>query len=247
VAAVDGTEVNQPQEVSGKVLRIGAGGRLDVVFRMPDAPVTLRMEAAPSAAVVIYPAGPQPSGSSGAGREEAAPAFPAGTFAKAAELDLLGYGLPDPHAPATEQATREEVLVLDRQFRFVDGVPQYAYTVNGAAYPNIPAVVVAQGDVVKLTLVNRSAEPHPMHPHGHHVRVLSRNGVAPTGSPLFLDTVDVLPGDVWEVLLTADNPGVWMDHCHNLEHAAQGMMALLQYEGIVSPFMHGGHAHNKPE
>ena len=86
-----------------------------------------------------------------------------------------------------------------------------------------------------------------MHPHGHHVRVLSRNGIAPAGSPLVLDTVDVLPGDVWEVLLTADNPGIWMDHCHNLEHAAQGMMALLQYEGIDSPFMHGGHAHNKPE
>ena len=58
VAAVDGTAVHQPQPVSGKVLRIGAGGRLDVVLRMPGAPVTLRMEAAASAAVVLYPSGP---------------------------------------------------------------------------------------------------------------------------------------------------------------------------------------------
>ena len=247
VAAVDGTAVHQPQPVSGKVLRIGAGGRLDVVLRMPGAPVTLRMEAAASAAVVLYPSGPEPRGAGPGQAGETAPSLPAGTFAKAAELDLFSYGKPDPHAPAVTQATRQEVLVLDQQFRFVDGVPRYAYTVNGAAYPNIPALVVAKGDVVKLTLVNRSAEPHPMHPHGHHVRVLSRNGIAPAGSPLVLDTVDVLPGDVWEVLLTADNPGIWMDHCHNLEHAAQGMMALLQYEGIDSPFMHGGHAHNKPE
>lgn len=256
VAAVDGTAVHRPGEVSGKVLRIGAGGRLDVVFRMPAHPVTLRMESAASAAVVLHPVAAEPSGGAGPAAPgqpasgmagQAAASLPAGTFAHAAELDLLSYGQPDPDAPALERASREEVLVLDRQFRFVDGVPRYAYTVNGAAYPNIPPIVVAEGDVVKLTLVNRSAEPHPMHPHGHHVRVLSRNGITPTGSPLVLDTVDVLPGDVWEVLLKADNPGIWMDHCHNLEHAAQGMMTLLQYEGIESPFMHGGHAHNKPE
>jgi FtsP/CotA-like multicopper oxidase with cupredoxin domain len=62
VAAVDGTAVHEPQEVSWKILRIGAGGRLDVVFRMPDAPVSLQMEAAASAAVVLRPP-EQPAGS----------------------------------------------------------------------------------------------------------------------------------------------------------------------------------------
>lgn len=106
---------------------------------------------------------------------------------------------------------------------------------------------VAEGDVVKVTIINRTAEPHPMHPHGHHVLVLSRNGVAPSGSPLVLDTVDIQGGEVWEVLLVANNPGIWMDHCHNLDHAAEGMMMLMQYEGVSSPFVHGGHAHNRPE
>ena len=59
-----------------------------------------------------------------------------------------------------------------------------------------------------------------MHIHGHHVLVLSRDGVAVEGA-LWLDTVDVRPGETWRVAFVADNPGLWMDHCHNLEHAAR--------------------------
>ena len=258
--AVDGTDVNEPQDIAGKLVRLGAGGRVDIAFTMPASPVTLRSDSAADAVVVVVPPGlPAPA----EGRA------PSGVFATTPVLDFLDYGHPlasggpPPGATAVASAvaaasagasksppsavTREEVVVLDRQFRFVDGVPRYAFTVNGAAYPLVPSIEVAEGDTVKVTVVNRTAEPHPMHPHGHHVQVLSRNGVAPSGSPLILDTVDVQPGEVWEVLLHADNPGIWMDHCHNLDHAAEGMMMMLKYEGVSSPFVHGGHAGNRPE
>ncbi|MDR6685542.1 FtsP/CotA-like multicopper oxidase with cupredoxin domain [Arthrobacter sp. 1088] len=257
VAAVDGTEVNQPQEVKGKLLRLGAGGRMDVTFTMPESEVTLRSDSAASAVVVVAPSSPDAAMKEAdipvkaVGVPEKAIGIPEkaepGIFATTPVLDLLHYGEPVAGTPAHAENVREEVLVLDRQFRFVDGIPRYAFTVNGAAYPLVPSIEVAEGDTVKVTMVNRTAEPHPMHPHGHHVQVLSRNGVAPSGSPLILDTVDVLPGDVWELLLHADNPGIWMDHCHNLDHAAEGMMMLLKYEGVSSDFVHGGHSHNRPE
>ncbi|MFF1830156.1 multicopper oxidase family protein [Paenarthrobacter sp. NPDC058040] len=237
VTAVDGTNVNEPGEATGKLLRIGAGGRNDVLFTMPATPVTVRSDSAADAVVVVAPPG-------WAGTPEK-PA--ASVYATTPVLDLLGYGKPASTQAPVPAANREEVVVLDRQFRFVDGIPRYAFTVNGAAYPLVPSMEVGEGDVLKVTIVNRTAEPHPMHPHGHHVLVLSRNGLVPAGSPLILDTVDIQPGEVWEVQLTADNPGIWMDHCHNLDHAAEGMMMLLQYRGVSSPFVHGGHAHNKPE
>ncbi len=140
----------------------------------------------------------------------------------------------------------EDVHVLDRLPRLVHGVPQYAYTVNGAVYPHIAPTVVAEGDVVRVTVVNRGFETHPMHPHGHTVRVLSVDGVAPV-APLWLDTFDVGPGEVWEVAFVADNPGIWMDHCHNLDHAALGMVMHIAYEGVRTPFGDGGHAGNAPE
>ena len=44
------------------------------------------------------------------------------------------------------------------------------------------------------------------------------NGRIPTGGPLRLDTFDVRPGEVWDVALRADNPGIWMSHCHHISN-----------------------------
>ena len=38
-----------------------------------------------------------------------------------------------------------------------------------------------------------------------------------------------------------------MDHCHNLPHAAQGLVAHLMYAGVASSYEIGGQAHNEPE
>ncbi|MDQ2699163.1 MAG: multicopper oxidase domain-containing protein, partial [Actinomycetota bacterium] len=113
-------------------------------------------------------------------------------------------------------------------------------------YPDVPMFTVAEGDVVRMTVRNDSGDVHPMHLHGHHAVVLSHNGVAAEGG-LWLDTIDVKPGDVWRVAFVADNPGLWMDHCHNLEHARDGMVMHLAYEGVTSPFEYGGVHGNQPE
>ena len=38
-----------------------------------------------------------------------------------------------------------------------------------------------------------------------------------------------------------------MDHCHNLPHAAQGLIAHLMYDGVQSSYLVGGEHHNEPE
>ena len=53
--------------------------------------------------------------------------------------------------------------------------------------------------------------------------------------------------ETYEVAFVADNPGLWMDHCHNLPHAAEGLVAHLMYEGWTTPFRIGGAQHNEPE
>ena len=54
-------------------------------------------------------------------------------------------------------------------------------------------------------------------------------------------------GHEYEIAFLADNPGIWMDHCHNLRHAREGLVAHLAYLGVTSPFVLGGTAHNTPE
>lgn len=86
-----------------------------------------------------------------------------------------------------------------------------------------------------------------MHLHGHHLLVLARDGIRATGSPWLVDSLNVENGESYEVAMVADNPGIWMDHCHNLPHAAEGLMTHLMYEGYSTPFIVGGEHANHPE
>lgn len=229
LTAVDGTDLNEPGPLADVMLNLPAGGRYDLAFTMPDGPVELVVDNDPDGAGLrLTPEGGDPTGVIG---------DPSGW----PELDLLEYGRPT-QTPfdATSRFDREFTLVLDRGLALLRSVPQYAQTVNGSVYPAIPQQVVRENDLVRVTVVNRSADLHPWHLHGHHVLVLRRNGRSPTGSPLWHDTFDVRPGDVWEVAFRADNPGQWMNHCHNLPHVTQGMALHLAYEGVTTPF-HADH------
>jgi plastocyanin len=55
----------------------------------------------------------------------------------------------------------------------------------------------------------------------------------PEGLELTKDTVLIAPGERYDLELIGDNPGVWMFHCHIENHADNGMMSLIAYEGSV--------------
>ena len=59
--------------------------------------------------------------------------------------------------------------------------------------------------------------------------------------------LDVADGDTYEIAFVADNPGIWMDHCHNLQHASDGLVAHLAYTGVTEPYRVGGSDANEPE
>jgi len=217
VAAVDGNAIPGGAPLDqGTDLLLAAGGRHDITFTMPNGPVTVAM---PDAALALSPDG----------RADPAPLTTGPLF------DALGYGTGSEPVPNDFQRTFD--LRLDDGFGFSQGGFGYVSSlINGRLYPAVPTLVVAQGDRVKVRIANRSVIDHPIHLHGHRVRVLSRNGVPATGGPWWTDTLNVAPGQVFEVAFTADNPGIWMDHCHNFEHGADGMVMHLAYEGISSPY-----------
>ena len=86
-----------------------------------------------------------------------------------------------------------------------------------------------------------------MHLHGHHALITARNGKPAKGGPLWVDTVDVKDGETLDLVFRANNPGIWMDHCHQLPHAAEGLVAHLMYEGYTTPYKIGGKTANQPE
>jgi FtsP/CotA-like multicopper oxidase with cupredoxin domain len=222
VVAVDGRDLHGPGEVGRVALRLPAGGRYDLAFVMPDAPVALVVDDH-AASLRLSP------------NDQADTAVANGSDRP--DLDLLRYGTPAAVPfDAGSRADRHFTLVLDRGIAMVDGRPAYAQTVNGLGHPKIPDQLVSHGELVRFTVVNRGLDTHPWHLHGHPVLILARNGEPATGSPLWMDTFDVRPGEVWQVAFRATNPGIWMNHCHNLPHAHQGMMLRLRYDGVTTPF-----------
>ena len=75
-------------------------------------------------------------------------------------------------------------------------------------------------------------EPHPIHMHGTHFQVLERTGgrgqlIASESG--WKDTVLVMPRETVKIIITFSTyKGVFVFHCHNLEHEDDGMM--LQYK-----------------
>ena len=229
LVAIDGRDVNRPGIVAGQALDLPAGGRADVEFTTPDdgSPVEVQLG---GVELIIGPAGAVPRSN-----------------APTKVLDLLHYGdaVDLPFEPGT--ADRSFTYRIGRRPGFVDGRPGMFWTINGGMYPDVPMYVVSAGDVVRMTITNTRADNHPMHLHGHHAVVLARNGVAATGSPWWVDSLEVGRGETYEIAFLADNPGIWMDHCHDLSHAAEGLVAHLAYSGVYTPFRVGGDAKNEPE
>ena len=122
-------------------------------------------------------------------------------------------------------------------------------TAGGIIIPDTAKEKPQEGEVVSAGTGARSesGEVHPMHLHGHHILVLSRNGIAAQGSPWWVDSLEVGVGESYDIAFVADNPGLWMDHCHNLTHAAEGLVAHLMYTGVTSSYVVGGDDHNQPE
>ncbi|MFP5416408.1 MAG: multicopper oxidase family protein [Actinomycetes bacterium] len=227
--AIDGTEVNGPTDVADQKVTVTAGGRVDLEVRVPDRGA-VRVQA-PGAALVLGPEG------------ATAPGGPA----PAAELDPLSYGSPAPLGFDPTTADRRFDYGIGRFPGFLDGRPGYWWTINGRMGKDVPMFMVREGDVATMRISNQSGEVHPMHLHGHHVVVLARDGVPATGSPWWVDSLNVEHGQSYDVAFVADNPGIWMDHCHNLPHAAEGLMTHLMYEGVGTPYLMGVESGNEPE
>jgi len=222
LAAVDGYDLNEPTEVTGKRLDVAAGSRVDLLVKAPA-----RIQVGSTALVLGEDPGEVPE--------------------PAERLDLLTYGTTEPLPFDVTHPDRSFHYDIGRRPGFVNGRPGLWWSINGHLWPHVPMFTVDEGDVVVFTIKNTSGDNHPMHLHGHHAVVLARNGVESTGSPLWVDSVDVADDETLKIAFEADNPGIWIDHCHQLNHAAEGLIAHLMYSGVTPSYLLGSDSGNEPE
>ncbi len=117
------------------------------------------------------------------------------------------------------------------------GLPNF-FTINGKAYPSTDTIQMKVGQKILLRFIGSSNNfIHPMHVHGGPFTIVATDGnPVPQTAQIEKDTVNVGPGERYDVIWTARNPGKWLVHCHiphhttnnNVEeHGGGGLMMLI--------------------
>lgn len=116
--------------------------------------------------------------------------------------------------------------------------PDY-FTINGKSFPDTEPLRVQKGDVVRLRLIGAGDLVHSIHLHGHSFKIAFKDGF-PLANPITGDTVLIGPGERYDLIFEADNPGRWMIHDHVDSHTMNGdrphggLMTVLEYTDIKS-------------
>lgn len=102
--------------------------------------------------------------------------------------------------------------------------------------PNTNAFILGKNQVIEIVLNNNDPGKHPFHLHGHNFQAVVRsaaNASSYVGNetlpavPMRRDTFMVQPNGNIVLRFRADNPGVWLFHCHVEWHVVSGLVATM--------------------
>ena len=127
-----------------------------------------------------------------------------------------------------EPKDRGQEPVVDGDYVLVLNDSGIGLTLNGRSFPSTQPIIAQLGQTIRIRYMNEGLMVHPMHLHGLVQTVIAKDGW-PVPQPWRCDTLNVAPGERWDVTVVCDEPGVWAFHCHILTHAesAHGMFGMV--------------------
>jgi hypothetical protein len=160
-------------------------------------------------------------------------------------LGLYGALIIDPaDADPTLQADHEYTVLLQEwllregltypAMPMDGGQPNY-FTINGRAYPATDTIRMRVGETLKVRFVGSSnGFIHPMHIHGGPFDVVALDGQTLQPSARYqADTINVAPGQRYDVIWTARLPGKWLIHCHIGHHTTNNNVEMSGGGGLM--------------
>lgn len=145
-------------------------------------------------------------------------------------LGLYGALLIAPKDAAQAIAADQELVVQLQEWTEREGytypampmegaMPNF-FTINGKAYPATETVHLRVGQHLLVRFIgSQGAFIHPMHIHGGPFTIVATDGVSlPASARYEKDTVNVGPGERYDVVWLAREPGKWLLHCHINHH-----------------------------
>lgn len=212
IYALDGNPIT-PRPL-GKEYWLGPGMRIELGLQVPAAGIELSLRNGPLRLATLR----------GASSAEAAGEWPAA-------LPANPIAEPDLAAAETLNFNFEWVGALSQGL--AQGAAHSFWQINGQAWDSKdkgcadkPIASLQLGKSYVFELRNLSQYQHPIHLHGMTFKVLASNRKQIT--PYFTDTYLLGKNERARVALVADNPGIWMFHCHVIDHMETGLMASIE-------------------
>ncbi len=127
-----------------------------------------------------------------------------------------------------EPKDRSQDPEYDADYTFIMNDTGIGLTINGKSFPATQPIVARLGDKIRIRYMNEGLMIHPMHLHGLEQLVFSKDGWN-LPQPYYCDTVNVAPGERFDVIVDCHTAGAWAFHCHILSHAesAHGMFGMV--------------------
>jgi FtsP/CotA-like multicopper oxidase with cupredoxin domain len=163
-----------------------------------------------------------------------------GTFRSVDSNDAPGEWPPELPANPVAEPDLANAEKLNFNFEWVgsmsvtaEGKPPSLWQINGQAWDitdktcaDRPIAKLEKGKSYIFELKNMTQYQHPIHLHGMSFKVIASN--RKDVIPYFTDTYLLGRNERARVALVADNPGVWMFHCHVIDHMETGLMAAIE-------------------
>jgi FtsP/CotA-like multicopper oxidase with cupredoxin domain len=144
-------------------------------------------------------------------------------------LGMYGALIIDPKTPPALAYDREYTIQLQEWLEkegytypamLMEGALPNFFTINGKAYPSTDTIRLMVGQRLLLRFIGSNNNfIHPMHVHGGPFTIVATDGNALSETVrIEKDTVNVGPGERYDVIWTAREPGKWLIHCHIPHH-----------------------------
>jgi FtsP/CotA-like multicopper oxidase with cupredoxin domain len=160
-------------------------------------------------------------------------------------LGLYGAMIIDPATPDPSLDANHEYDVLLQEWLMREGLtypampmdgaqPNY-FTINGRAYPATDRIPMKVGETLKVRFIgSNNGFIHPMHIHGGPFQVVAVDGNTLQPSARYqADTVNVGPGQRYDVIWLARRPGKWLIHCHIGHHTTNNNVEMQGGGGLM--------------
>lgn len=110
------------------------------------------------------------------------------------------------------------------ELHLTSNMERYMWSFDGEKFSEVDGpIIFYKNERLRLTLVNDTMMPHPIHLHGMFFDVVTDDH---NNKPR-KHTIVVKPGEKLSVDITADAVGDWAFHCHLLYHMHAGMMRVV--------------------